>query len=681
MKRLHLPAAAIAASLSAHDTRAHDDTLHEVVVTAVPIAATTGDLTQPVTLLAGDALRLDLAPSLGETLARQPGVSSTFFGPAASRPVIRGISGDRVQVLTDGLASIDASGLSEDHAVSVEPALAQQIEIVRGPATLLYGSGAAGGVVNVVTTRLHDRRQQGVSGVVEARGDSALDEAALSGRVDAGVGRLQLHVDGAWRDTDDYSIPGFAESRRRRELHVAEGEEPGGERGRVENSWSRTKSGGAGLSYVGEGWMLGAAFSRFDSRYGIPAGHVHHEEEEEEHEAAGGPSIDMQQERIDLAARIDLDTTFIEAIRLRGFTNGYEHAEVEPEGGIGTLFDLDARELRLTLDQAPIGGFDGMFGVQWSDVDFTAVGEEAFVPGSKTRSLALFGFEQREFDHWSVEFGARVERKKIDPDAVSGLHGYQGTALSLSGGALWKFGEAHGLALNVTRTERHPTATELYADGPHAATRQYEIGDPGFRREKALTLDLGLRRTEGPVRYEIAVYLNRYDGYIYLSPTGRVAGGDEPLPLFQFAQRDATFRGFEASIEAPITIGGGTLTFGAMADYVRGRLSNGGGDLPRLPPLRVGGSVKIERGPLALAVEARHAFAQEQIADYELPTAGYTMLDADLTYSVTLGESRLLVFLRGQNLLDEDARLHTSPLKDDLPLPGRGITAGVRLGF
>lgn len=674
-------AAAVAASLFVPDARADEDALHEIVVTAVPIAAAAGDLTQPVTLLAGDALRLDLAPSLGETLTRQPGINSTFFGPAASRPVIRGIGGDRVQVLTDGLASLDASGLSEDHAVAVEPALAQQIEIVRGPATLLYGSGAAGGVVNVVTTRLHERRQEGVSGVVEARGESALNETALSGRLDAGVGHLQLHVDGAWRDTDDYSIPGFTESRRQRELDIAAGEEPSDERGTVENSWTRTKSGGAGLSYVGDGGMLGIAFSRYDTRYGIPGGHEHHGEEEEEAEEEGGVSIDMRQERLDLAGRLDVGNGFIDALRLRGFANWYEHAEVEPDGAIGTLFKLDARELRLTLEQATIGGFDGVFGLQWSDVDFEAEGEEAFVPGSRTRSVALFGFEQRDFERWSAEFGARVERKKIEPDAARALPDYKGTALSLSAGALWKLGNDHGIALNVTRTERHPTSTELYADGPHAATGQYEIGDAGFGREKALTVDLGLRRTAGPLRYEISAYLNHYDGYIYLADTGLETPDDEALPVFQFTQRDATFRGFEASVEAPLELGGGTLTLGAMGDYVRGKLSNGGGDLPRLPPLRLGGSVKYERGPFGVAVEAQHAFAQKKTADYELVTSGHTLLEADVTYTLELQRSRLLVFVRGRNLLDEDVRLHTSPLKENVPLPGRGIAAGVRLQF
>ncbi len=302
------------------------------------------------------------------------------------------------------------------------------------------------------------------------------------------------------------------------------------------------------------------------------------------------------------------------------------------------------------------------------------------MPGSRTRNLALYGFEQRDFGRWSLEFGARLDRQDIEPDAASALPGYGGTAFSVSAGALWKLGGAHALALNVTRTERHPTATELYANGPHAATRQFEIGDPDFGRERAMTFDLGLRRREGAVRYEIAAYMNRYDGYIYLAPTGRTAGDEEALPVFEFSQRDARFDGFEASLERSVPLAGGALTFGAMADYVRGRLA-GSGDLPRIPPLRAGIRLRFERGALGLAIAAQHAFSQRDLAQAERPTDGYTMLNADASYTVERGEQRWLLFLRGNNLLDDDARQHTSPLKDELPLPGRAVAAGVRLEF
>ena len=666
MNSTSLVAAAVAASFIVHPSIAADDLLQEVIVTAMPIESATGDLTQPVSVMTGDELRVRVAPSLGETLAQEPGVSSTFYGPAASRPVIRGLGGDRVQVLADGLAALDVSGLSEDHAVAVEPALAEQIEVVRGPATLLYGSGAAGGVVNVVTARLHDERRDDIGGVAEVRGDSALGERAGAGRVDAGLGDFVLHIDGAWRNTDDFSIPGFARSRRLREEVPAAGEEPTEAHGHAPDTGSETKSGGAGLSWIGGHGHLGLAWSGFDSTYGIPL--------------ANGAQIEMRQDRLDLDGRIDLGTGLLRALHVRGLVNSYEHAEIGPGCDIGTRFELDGHELRLMLEQATIGGFDGVFGLQWIGIDFGASGEEAFVPGSRTRSLAFYGFEQRDFGRWSVEFGARLERMDIEAEAAAALPDYDGTALSLSAGALLKLGEHHGLALNVTRTERHPTATELYANGPHAATRQFEIGDPGFGRERALTLDLGLRRTEGALRYELAAYLNRYDGYIHLAPAGLVAGGEESLPVFRFAQRDAKFHGFEASIERAIDLGGGTLSLGAAADYVRGRL-DGGGDLPRMPPLRAGASLRFDRGAWSVSVDVQHAFRQNDVAAGERPTDGYTMLNADASWSRLAGTKRWLLFLRGHNLLDEDARQHTSPLKDELPLPGRGVAAGIRLEF
>lgn len=666
MDRPSLLAAAIAASLFVSASHAADDVLHEVVVTAVPIEGVTGDLTQPTSVLTGDELRVMLAPSLGETLAREPGMSSTFYGPAASRPVIRGLGGDRVRVLADGLAALDVSGLSEDHAVPIEPALAEQIEVVRGPATLLYGSGAAGGIVNIVTTRLHDEPREGVGGVAEARADSALDERATSGRLDAGIGHLLLHVDGAWRETGDYSIPGFAQSRHLREELLATGEMLEAARGHAPNTRTRTKSGGAGLSWIGDRSHLGLAWSGFDSTYGIPL--------------EDGADIEMRQDRLDFAGRLDLDTPFVRAIRLRGLLNAYEHAEVEPDGEVGTRFELDGHELRLMIDQATIGGFEGVFGLQWTDIDLRAAGEEAFVPDSRTRSLALYGFEQRDFGRGSLEFGARLESVDIEPAAATGLPGYDATALNVSAGALWRLGADHRIALNLTRTERHPSAAELYAQGPHAATRQFEIGDPGFDRERALTVDLGLRRSEGVLRYEVATWLNRYDGYIYLAPTGLTAGGAEPLPVYRFAQRDAKFYGFEASLERSVELPGGTLTLGAMADYVRGRLDDGG-DLPRMPPLRAGVSLRFDRGVWSFALDAQRAFGQRDVADHERPTDGYTMLNADASCTILRGATRWLVFLRGSNLLDRDARLHSSPLADELPLPGRSVTAGVRLEF
>lgn len=315
-----------AASLlpSAHAEEPHPRELEEVVVTSAPIVLDAQSMAQPASVLSGDALTLALAPTIGETLGGKPGVQSTFFGPAASRPVIRGLGGDRVRVLTDGLATLDASGLSEDHAVAIDPALADQVEVLRGPATLLHGSGAAGGLVNVVTNRLHEHAHESPSGLLEVRGDSALGEQAAAGRLDTGDGDVALHFDGAWRETDDYDIPGFAESRRLRAMEEEEeGEGHEEMRGTVENSWSRTKAGGIGASYIGERWKFALAGSLHDAEYGVPVAHHHEheeegEEEEEHEEEEGGVRIDLEQRRLDFRARGPLTAGDGPTLELRG---------------------------------------------------------------------------------------------------------------------------------------------------------------------------------------------------------------------------------------------------------------------------------------------------------------------------------------------------------------------------
>jgi iron complex outermembrane receptor protein len=667
--------AALAAASAAAAPQQHGD-LQEIVVTATPIVLDRLSTAKPTTVLTGDELLTTLAPTIGETVSGEPGIRSTFYGPAASRPIIRGLGGDRVQVLTDGLATLDVSGLSEDHAVAIDPALADQVEIIRGPATLLYGSGAAGGLVNVVTNRLHEEVPASPEGLIEARGDTALGERAVAGRLDAGVGRLALHFDGVWRETGDYEIPGYAESARLRAEEIAEGEEPDDMRGEVDNSDSRTAAGGVGASYVGEGWMVGLAFSRFDTRYGIPGGHGHgHEGEEEagETEEEGDLSIDMKQDRLDLATRFDLDAFGGSVLRLRGAANDYEHAEIEPGGEVGTLYQVDGRELRAALDHGRRDGLYGSVGLQWLETELRAEGEEAFIPDSRTRTFGAFLFEKRDLASASVEFGLRWDRQDIDG---AGLPGYDDSSMNASLGGLWQFSERLALVGQVVRSERHPSATELYADGPHAATRQFEVGDANLGTERGVTADLGLRLEAGGVNGEIRAFASRYDGYIYLSPTGEEL---DELPVFQYLQRDARFWGLEFDAELPLGEDSG-FTLGFTGDYVRGELEDGG-DLPRIPPLRLGTTLGWERGALGASVGLEHYFEQDRVSGSELPTDAFTLLEADLTYRPRWGSTDTVLFLRGSNLLDEDARVHSSPLKDELPLPGRSLAAGIRIGF
>jgi iron complex outermembrane receptor protein len=655
---------AIAAMLLTAQSHAQETQLEEVVVTATATRENPLEIAQPATVVAGDDLRRQIAASLGETLSKELGVSSTYFGPAASRPVIRGLGGYRVQTLQDGLASLDVAGLSQDHAVTVESVVSQQIEVIKGPAALLYGSGAAGGLVNVVTNRVPmERAGEPISGAVEVRGDTATEEQTGSLSIDAGSGVFAFHGDYFDRETDDVEIPEFAQSDALRRALIEAGDVPDDVRGHIPNSASDSKGGALGASLISDAASGGLSWSRYETNYGIPG----------EEEAF----IDMEQDRYDGKAELDLDGA-ITALRFNGSYNDYTHTEFEAPGEPGTVFNQDAYELRLTGDHRYGEGWRGTVGLQYVDIDFEALGEEAFVPQSKTKATSLFAFEERHFDRWTIELGARGEQQEVDVERTTGLPDYDETAISLSAGTVWKFAEAHSLAVNVTRTERHPQAAELYANGPHIAAQRFEIGDPDLDQETAITTDVSLRRTSEGVQWTLSAYYNDYDDYVFASPTGDEEDG---LPVFLYLQDDANFYGFEAELVYPLLQEPDRhLDLRVASDYVRGELDDGG-DLPQIPPLRFGGGLHYDLGPWHAGIEAFYYDEQDKVATNELPTDDFTLVDADVSYRLAAAPANLLFFLRGTNLLDEDARQHASPLKDIAPLPGRSVHLGVRAEF
>lgn len=617
--------------------------LEEVVVTSAAIRKSPLEVAQPTAILTGDELRRQIATSIGETLSQELGVSSSYFGPTASRPVIRGLGGYRVQVLDDGISSLDISNLSQDHAVSLESVVSQQIEIIKGPAALLYGSGASGGLVNILSNRIPgERRDKLVSFAGELRGDTAIDERTAALALDGGTGAFALHADYFDRETDDVQFPG----------------------GHVENSASDTTGGALGGSYLAEQGLAGAAWSRYESTYGIPG----------EEEAF----IDMQQDRFDAKAEWTPGGSFLDAIRLRGAYNDYTHTEFEGPGEPGTIFNQDAYEVRLVFDHHLSPEWTGTVGVQYLDVDFEAIGDEAFVPQSKTEGMSVFGFEEREFGDLTLELGARAENQTINPDPATGLPEFDETAVSVSAGGVWAFAANKSLALNVTRTERNPQAAELYADGPHIAAQRFEIGDPGLDKESAITADLSLRHVHEHLEWVVSAFYNDYSDYIFPNPTGAIA---DDLPVFAYVQENATFHGFEAEVTIPLYEGGAShLDLRLASDYVRGRLDDGG-NLPQIPPLRVGAGLHYDRGRWHAGVQTFYYDTQDKIAANELPTDGFTMVDVDLSYRLPLAAGDLFMFLRGTNLLDEEARQHASPLKDIAPLPGRSAHVGLRVEF
>jgi iron complex outermembrane receptor protein len=648
--------------------------IEEIVVTATPLSRTVEQLAQPTSVLSGDDLTMKQSTSIGETVSGELGVSSTYFGPVSSRPVIRGQYGERVRVLSNALDALDASALSEDHQVSLEGILAERVEIVRGPATLLYGSGAAGGLVNVVDRRIIESPlAEPFSGAVSLGTGSATGEQSAAGRIAFGSDRLGVHLDYFRRETDDVEIPGFAESALLRSLEEEDGHESEEAFGLIENTDSETDGGAIGVSFTRDRGFLGVAVSAFNSEYGIP-GHGHHDEEEEV------VRIDLEQRRLDLRGEYSF-TGPITLLKGKFASTDYQHVELEGDE-VGTRFDTRGTDARIEMRHADIGALEGAFGLQFQRTDFDAVGDEAFVPGSDTRRSSLFAFEEFGLsDRWVLQMSGRIERQAIDIDEGLGPD-YQDTAYGASLGAIWSMTEQLSLAVNYALTQRHPNSTELFADGPHLAVNRFErgsvvLGDGFLDKELSSNLDLTMRGRTDFMEWSVTGFINSVDDYIVLSPTG---DEEDDLPVFEYGQTDVEFYGFE--IETRIELfdsDQGHMHARVFSDLVFAEQKDTGAYLPRLTPWRYGLGLHYTVKRISAGIDAAFHDQQDKIAVNELPSGSYVLLTADLSWS--LDQHGLFLFVRGTNLTDEDARQHSSPLKDTVPLPGRSLHLGVRYDF
>ena len=726
----HLPlslAIALSMPLAAQAHEAQDPTgtghdheptdLARVEVRATPLAGTADNLVRPVEVLAGEALDAAKASSLGETVNKLPGVQSSYFGPGVGRPIIRGFDGARVQVLSDGLGSGDVSTVSADHAVSIEPFLADQIEVLKGPATLLYGSGAIGGAVNVIDGRIPEAATvEPLEGRAELRGGTVNDERTGMVRLDgtSASGNVVFHFDALHRETGDYDIPGSAESAA---THAGHEEEDGHEEevvGRLPGSAIRTDSAALGLSWVGDRGFIGGAYSLFNSRYGVP-GHAHgageahgdehgHEDEDADGEhAEGGVRIVMDQRRSELRGGLD-DLGAFQSLRVKLARTEYTHTEFEG-GAVGTVFDNTATEARVELVHQPIAGWTGALGAQWSQREFLAVGDEAFVPGSDSRDAGLFWIGERAFGPTRLEFGARHDRNRVDIEesrAIGPDRDFDTT--SLSAALRWDIGEDVHLSFGLDRAQRAPTAEELYSSGIHVATGSIELGDPDMDVETANRAEVGVHWHNGPLRIGASVFQVRFDDFVYLADTGIVEDG---FPVRAWTQHDARFNGAEAELDWTfVDNASGAWAMRVFGDVVRAELDGRGrrevalavphgdhahhhtaslandGHLPRIAPARAGAELRWETGSWRASLGAVRYMEQDDVAEHEAATPGYTLVDAHLAWHAdTRGGNAWEVFVDGSNLLDEEARPHTSFLKELAPLPGRGIEFGVRAFF
>jgi len=665
--------------------------LETMEVKVLPQGGTTLDSTRPVQLLSGEYLDDRKEATLGETLQAEPGIHSTYFGPGAGRPIIRGLGGSRVRITEDGLNSLDASALSPDHAVSAEPLLIDRIEILRGPSNLLYGSTASGGVVNLVDNRIPEQRQT-FSGALELRGGTAADERAGVARIDGGFDAFQFHFDGFKRDTNDYEIPGFALSPELlAELDAEEREEQ--VRGRLENSAQESEGGSVGFSLVGDWGFAGLAYKRFDTDYGIPgAGHAHEEEHGDEHghandddhgegEEEESVSIGLEQERYEFKAGLYQPISGIEELNFKLVTNDYQHIEFEGDE-IGTTFNIEATEWRAEARHQPIGGLSGVVGIQYEDNDLEAIGDEAFVPPANTESLGIFLIEEYDFDPFKLSAGLRYQDDEVslaDGLSVDGISSRDFSSFSVSAGSLWRVSDDWQASLNWQRSQRSPTQEELFANGPHIATQAFEIGDPTLGKETSNNIDFGIHKHSGRFHLRLDLFYNNIDDFVFLANTGDV---EDDLPVQIWSQADANFWG--AEFEASLLFEGtavGDLEWRFFADSVEADLKAGNGEVPRLSPGRFGTGLDWHRGNLRANVNYHRVLEVDEVAEFETQTGGYDALSANVAYRILVDASEIEFFLKGDNLLDQTQRVHTSFLKDSAPRPGLNITGGVRVRF
>lgn len=679
-----------------------DDDFHttseDLVVTAPYVRSL--DLLGNVGVVTGDELARDIRTQIGDTLARQPGVSATSFTPGASRPVLRGFQGERVRVLVDGIGSIDASNTSADHAVAFDSLTAERVEILRGPASLLFGSNAAGGAVNIFDRRIpRSVPDEPVHIDALATYGSAADERSVGGSIDVPVTpNLVLHADAAWSRTDDLRIGGFQvaplfrdelleeaeEERDEGEIEEAEElEEAALNRGRLPNSATETLSAAGGVAWITPGGNLGVSVSYYDTDYGIPgrpgAGHHHDHgggmapaaEEEEENVTIG-----LKQWRADVRGEVQLGGGLLETLRIRAGFADYEHIEFEGDE-VGTRFLNQGVEARAELVQADRSGWRGASGVQYSFRDFNAIGAEAFVPQNDTEQFGVFTLQEVRSGAFDFEAAARFERTSVDSNAIGVSRDF--SAFSGAIGFAYNFADNSKVGINLARTSRAPSAEELFSDGPHIATQAYEIGNPDFDLEKSWSVEGYARLRFGSASLNIAAFANWFDGFIYEAPTG---AEEDELPVFQYFQRDARYYGAEIELTAPLVqFGGYTLSGDVVADVVRAELSGNGGDLPRIPPLRLRGGLELASDTVSLRGEVEWADDQTRIAAFERPTDGYTLVNLSASWKPLGADGGVTLILSGNNLLDTVARRHASFTKDFVPLAGRDIRATVRLSF
>ena len=659
------------------------------------------DLLAGTSVLESADIQRNLDGQIGEVLVKLPGVSATGFAPGASRPVLRGFQGERVRVLVDGLSTSDVSNTSVDHATTIDPITAERIEVLRGPAVLLFGSQAIGGAVNVIDKRLPRRvpdepiHIDGLAGWNSAYG---LAEGGAS--VDVPLGeRFVIHASGSWRDTDDLEIAGYAvapglraELLEEADEEEAEGEleeadelrEAAGQRGTLLNSATRTWTANGGLAFVDGDNSLGVSLGWYDTRYGVPtrpgAGHHHGEEGEGEGEAGEEEgeelvSIGLEQLRADLRAELALGDGFFSKLVTRLGYSDYTHTEFEGDE-IGTTFDSESLEARIELAQKDTGNWRGSLGGQFFHRDFLAEGAEAYVAPNTTDQYALFALQ--EFDSGPVHFeaAARYEKTDVESQPLDVTRSFN--AFSGALGVVFEPRAGLRTGINLSRAERAPSAEELFSDGPHIATQAYEIGDPGLKTESAIGLEAYVRGELGAATVNLAVFQNWFDDYIYLSETGLE---EDDLPVFEYLQGDADYFGVEGSVSFPLVdTDGYRLLADLRGEYIRAKLDDGS-SVPRIPPLSLLGALEAQTDAFDARAEVEWFAKQDKVAAFETETGSFALVNLSVAWRPLSGQDNVTLLVGADNVFDVTGRRHASFTKDFVPMAGRNLKASLRFSF
>lgn len=641
------------------------------------------DVLSGTSVVSGLELTRDLRPTIGETLSHQPGVSATSFGPNASRPVLRGFQGERVRVLTDGIGSLDVSSSSADHAVAINPLTAERIEVLRGPAALLFGSEAIGGVVNVVDARIPRRvPDEGVHVEGILTYGSAADERSANAKIDVPAGaHFVVHADGNYSKSGDLRIGGFVLTPELR-AEAAASADPAVRalanlRDRLPNTAAETSDFALGLAWIDDGNNVGVSVNRYDSLYGVPIRYALTPGEEAE-----APRIDVRQTRADARAELAVGSGLVESVRFRAGYSDYRHDELEEGGAIGTTFLTKGEEARLELVQRKSGGWGGGAGLQYFHRGMSVTGDEKYLPKNRTSQFGVFALENYVHGPFRAEAGARYERQSLHAGADADLgnpqldRGY--SAVSGSLGASYEVAKGVRIGINGSHTQRAPSGDELFANGPHAGTQAFEIGNRNLSKEKSWGLEGTLSVAGDGYSLAASVFRSWFDNYIFERRTGRLREG---LPVFEISQGPARYSGVELEGSARVAqLGAFALSVDAVADSIRATISSIG-PAPRIPPLRLLGGVEAKSDPLDARVEVERVARQGRVAAFETPTRGFTTVNASVSWRPLRAHKEVNLTLSMNNLFDVDARRHASFLKDYAPLAGRDVRLSVRFAF